>query len=197
MRKKELLGALLLSVGVVGIWFSVRDSLPPDVYFTTVRDLAAGEVVSSTDFQTIPLDLRGTGAHYISAKSKFSHHRVIRRIAKGEILPRDAISKRKDAEQRKQVTFTLLATKIPAGLKDGDLVDIYFFNVPSGGVTDSSVQLLKSYQKVQIDAVAKAEGQINGESTLTLLIDPGIVGEFLTYLASSETFLVRGSQDGH
>jgi hypothetical protein len=50
---------------------------------------------------------------------------------------------------------------------------------------------------VQIDAVAKAEGQINGESTLTLLIDPGIVGEFLTYLASSETFLVRGSQDGH
>jgi hypothetical protein len=95
------------------------------------------------------------------------------------------------------VTFTLLATKIPAGLKDGDLVDIYFFSVPTAGVTDSSVQLLKSYQKVQIEAVAKVEGQINGESTLTLLIDPEIVGEFLTYLASSEPFLVKGSQDGH
>ena len=196
MRKRELLGALLLSVGVVGIWFSVRNPLPPDVYFTTIRDLAAGEVVSFTDFQAIPLDLRGAGAHYISAESKFSHHRVIRRIAKGEILPRDAISKRKDVERRKQVTFTLLATKIPAGLEDGDLVDIYFFNVPTAGVTDSSVQLLKSYQKVQIDAVAKAEGQINAESTLTLLIDPEIVGAFLTHLASSEPFLVKGSQDG-
>ena len=196
MQKKEIFGAALLVVGIAGMFLSVRDTVPPDRYFTTTRDLAVGEIVSSSDFQVIPIDLRGAANHYISAESIFSNRQVLRKIAKGEILPRDAISKRKGLERRKQVTFTFLESKIPIGLRRGDLVDIYFFNAPRGGATDSPVQLLKKYETVQIDSVSKGEGQLNGEITVTLLVEPENVGEVLTFLASSEPFLVRGSHDG-
>ena len=195
MRKREIIGMGLLIVGAAGMLLSMRNSTPHSVYLVAARDVAPGAHISATDFVKMPLDLRGTSTNYISAAAKFSNRQSLRRIKKGEIIPRDAISKAESIEKRKEVTLTLTSSKIPPDLKSGDQVDIYFFKVPQDDLMNKTVELLKSYERVRIYSVTKPDGQFNGEVTATVLIYPEDVQRFLTLQVSSELLLVKSLDD--
>ena len=182
MRKKEIVGIGLVIIGAAGMLFSMRDLAPESTYFVATRDVAPGAHLSSTDFNRIPLELREAATHYISASAQFSNRKALRRIKKGEIIPRDAISQAESIEQRKQVTFALASSKIPQDLQSGDL-------------QNESVELLKSYEKVRVYSVAKYDSQFNGDQTVTLLLNPDDVREFLTLLVFNELTLVKGLSD--
>lgn len=195
MRKKEFVGIGLVIIGAAGMLFSMRDLAPQSAYFVATHDVAPGEHLSSTDFNRIPLELREAATHYIGASAQFSNRKALRRIKKGEIIPRDAISQAESIEQRKQVTFALASSKIPQDLQSGDLVDIYFFKVPNRDLPNESVELLKSYEKVRVYSVSKSDSQFNGEQTVTLLLNPDDVREFLALLVFTELTLVKGLSD--
>ena len=195
MRKREIIGIGLLIVGAAGMFLSIRNSTPHSVYLVATRDVAPGAHVSATDFVKMPLDLRGASTYYISAAAKFSNRQSLRRIKKGEIIPRDAISEAESIEKRKEVPLTLTSSKIPPDLKSGDQVDIYFFKVPRDDLMNKTVELLKSYERVRIYSVTKPDGQFNGEVTATILINPEDVQRFLTLQVSSELLLVKSLDD--
>ena len=195
MRKKEIVGIGLVIIGAAGMLFSMRDLAPESTYFVATRDVAPGAHLSSTDFNRIPLELREAATHYISASAQFSNRKALRRIKKGEIIPRDAISQAESIEQRKQVTFALAISKTPQDLKSGDLVDVYFFKVLNRDLQNESVELLKSYEKVRVHSVSKSDSQFNGDQTVTLLLNPDDVREFLTLLVFNELTLVKGLSD--
>ena len=60
---------------------------------------------------------------------------------------------------------------------------------------NKKVELLKSYERVQIYSVTKPDGQFNGEVTATVLIYPEDVQRFLTLQVSSELLLVKSLDD--
>jgi len=195
MRKKEVIGAMFVIIGVAGMYLSTRDALPKYQYFTATRDLNAGETVAASDFHGIAIDLRAAADYYITANAKFSARRVLRKIAKGELIPRDAISSSAIPELRKQISLTLPSNKRPIGLKQGDLVDIYFFDVPTEGTTEKPVRTLKVYQRVQIHSIEKIPGQFNGEVNVTILLNPEDVSDFLTLLLGKDFWLSKGFDD--
>lgn len=195
MRKKEVIGAMFVIIGVAGMYLSTRDALPKYQYFTATRDLNAGETVAASDFHGIAIDLRAAADYYITANAKFSSRRVLRKITKGELIPRDAISSSALPELRKQISLTLPSNRRPIGLKQGDLVDIYFFDVPAEGTTEKSVRTLKIYQRVQIHSIEKIPGQFNGEVNVTILLNPEDVSDFLTLLLGKDFWLSKGFDD--
>ena len=195
MRKKEVIGAMFVIIGVAGMYLSTRDALPKYRYFTATRDLNAGETVAASDFHGIAIDLRAAADYYITANAKFSARRVLRKITKGELIPRDAISSSAIPELRKQISLTLPSNKRPIGLKQGDLVDIYFFDVPTEGTTEKPVRRLKVYQRVQIHSIEKIPGQFNGEVNVTILLNPEDVSDFLTLLLGKDFWLSKGFDD--
>ena len=195
MRKKEVIGAMFVIIGAAGMYLSTRDALPKYQYFTATRDLNAGETVAASDFHGIAIDLRAAADYYITANAKFSARRVLRKITKGELIPRDAISSSALPELRKQISLTLPSNRRPIGLKQGDFVDIYFFEVPTEGTTEKSVRTLKIYQRVQIHSIEKIPGQFNGEVNVTILLNPEDVSDFLTLLLGKDFWLSKGFDD--
>ena len=195
MRKKEVIGAVFVIIGVAGMYLSTRDALPKYQYFAATRDLNAGETVAASDFQGIAIDLRAAANYYITANAKFSARRVLRKISKGELIPRDAISSATSPELRKEISFTLPSNKKPIGLKQGDLVDIYFFDVPTEGASEKSVSMLKVYQRIRILSIEKIPGQFNGEANATILLNPEDVSGFLTLLLGKDFWLSKGLDD--
>ena len=182
-------------IGVAGMYLSTRDSLPKYQYFTATRDFNAGEIVAASDFRGIAIDLRAATDHYITANSTFSARRVLRKISKGELIPRDAISSSTSPELRKEISFTLPSNKRPIGVKQGDLVDIYFFDVPTEGVIEKSVSMLKVYKQIQVHAIEKIQDQFNGETNMTILLNPEDVSDFLTLLLGKDFWLSKGFDD--
>jgi hypothetical protein len=195
MRKKEIIGSALVIIGVAGMYLSTRDALPKIQYFTAIRDFNAGEVVAASDFRAVAIDLRTAGNHYITANARFSAHRVLRKISRGELIPRDAISSQTTPERRKEISLTLPNNKSPIGLKRGDLVDIYFFEVPTEGEIEKSVQQLRIFQQIQIHSIEKEQSQFNGDININILLNPEDVSDFLTLLLGNEFWLSKGSED--
>jgi hypothetical protein len=195
MRKRELLGLIFLVLGATGVYLSVRHTPPQYVYLTAVRDIAPGEVVGDGDFLPESLFLSTSANLYVSGEFQLAGHRSLRKIARGEIIPRAALTSEPEIEERHLVTFSLPTAQSPDKLQSGTLIDIYFFKVSNQGALDEQFELTRVLPKVRIQSVHSQESQLAGELTISVLVDPKEAGEVLSLISSSRIFITQRFDD--
>lgn len=195
MRKRELLGLILLLVGASGIYFSVRQAPPQYVYLTASRDISAGEVVASDDFARASLNLSNAAALYVSGDVELLGHRTLRKIARGEVVPRDAVTEVIEVEERQLITFTVEPMNFPAALTIGDVIDMYFFSIPTGSVDAEKVQLLRVLERIRVRSITKSENQIDGHVMISALFSKNDVRDVMTLIANSRITIAQRFDD--
>ena len=195
MRKKELLGLLLLVIGVAGIYFSAKQSPAQYEYLTASRDISPGEIVVAQDFTQDSMSLSGAASRYVSAGVKLAGHRALRRITRGEIIPRDAFTSELEVEQRHLLTFTVAKSNLPRNLKVGNLIDIYFFSIPSGAALDGEIRLIKVANKIRVHTISFDENQIDSQVTISALFEASDSREYMRLIASSRIAVTQRFDD--
>lgn len=195
MRKRELLGLIFLVVGAAGVYLSVQQTPAQYVYLTAGRDISPGEVVVNDDFVRESLSLSTAANKYVTGDVRLAGHRALRTIARGEVVPRAALTKEQEIEERQLVTFTLPSSDIPEKLHAGNLIDIYFFAVTNRGALDEQFELAKTLQKIRIQGIHSKDKQLDGRVTISVLVDQKESGEVLSLIASSRIAITQRFDD--
>ena len=195
MRKRELLGLIFLVIGAIGVFMSVRQTPPQHVYLTASRDISPGEVVGSEDFLRDSLFLSNSADKYVTGDIKLVGYRALRKIARGEVVPRAALTREREIEERHLVTFTLPKTHIPANLQVGNLIDIYFFTTTNRGALDEQFDLTKVLTKVRVQSMQTKDVQIDGQVTISVLVDQKESSEVISLITSSRISIAQRFDD--
>ena len=185
MRKREIIGLLFLVVGASGVYLSVRQTPPQYIYLTASRDIAVGEIVSARDFTPESLYLSSAEDKYVSGDVDLSGHRSIRSISRGEIIPRAALTSEVEIEGRLLVTFEVARSRVPIGLKSGDLIDLFFFSIPTGIADDEEVKLVDVVEGIRIKEVQTENVQLDDKMTISAFFNREQSTEVLTLIARS------------
>ena len=191
MRKKEIAGLVLLIVGAIGIYLSVQRSTPEYVFLTAKRNITPGETISTTDFVGKKMNLGEAASLYLGGDAKFRARRALRSIKTGEVVPREAVTMDEFMETRRLIGFSVPNSKLPNGLKVGDLFDLYFFTQPQNNGSQSPVELARVYEKLRVFSLQKDSSQLDGKISLNAFIESTDVGEFLTYVERSSITIVK------
>lgn len=191
MRKREILGLVLLITGASGIFLSVRQAPPQYVYLTAGRDIYPGEIVANSDFRTQSLYLASSALQYVSGDMKLQGHRSLRKISRGEVIPRDALTSESEIEQRRLLTFQVSLSEAPPALKVGDLVDIYFFSLEPTDTGVDQATLIDVVEKIRIKEMSKGSEGLDGKVTLSALFVQEIAPEVLKMLASAKVSVAQ------
>ena len=195
MRKRELFGLIFLVIGATGVFISVRQAPPQYVYLTASRDISPGEVVSSKDFLRDSLFLSNSADKYVTGDIKLVGYRALRKIARGEVVPRAALTSERELEERHLVTFTVPKTQIPANLQVGNLIDIYFFTTTNRGALDEQFDLTKVLTKVRVQSMQTKDVQIDGQVTISVLVDQKESSEVISLITSSRIAITQRFDD--
>lgn len=185
MRKRELVGLVFLIIGASGVYLSVRQTPPQYIYLTASRDISVGEIVSEQDFTPESLYLSNSENKYVSGSFDLDGHRALRSITRGEIIPRAAITSEIEVEERRLLTFVVAKSQAPEQLKSGDVIDLYFFSIPSNIALNEPAKLITVVEQVRIRAVENGQAQFDGKMTISALFDKNQTREIITLLANS------------
>lgn len=196
MRKKEIIGLLLLAVGAGGIYLSAQRSTPRYIYLTARHDIQQGDLVSDSDFVGTSLYLSDKGKYYITGDSRFTSRRSLRKIQLGEIVPRDAITAETEIEDRKLITFTVNETQTPAGIESGDLIDIHFMTTQDSAALERKIEPVKVFEKLRIKTISKSSTQLDGKFIVGVLIDGDLASEMVTLISKCSVVLVQRFDEG-
>lgn len=196
MRKRELLGLIFLVVGACGVYLSIQQSPPQYVYLTASRDISPGETVVKSDFTAHSFYLSTSGDKYISGKVDLAGHKAIRRIAKGEVIPRAAITTERRIETRHLLTFVLSKSRAPQALRAGDLIDIFFFSEANSLNSGEPIELMAVIEKITVKEIDKDDVQLDGKVTISALFDSERSSEIMTLIARS-TISIAQRFDNH
>lgn len=196
MRKREILGLLFLVIGASGVFLTVRQAPPQFVYLTASRDISSGEIVKKSDFNQESLYLSRSAEHYISANAQINGHRALRRIGRGELVPRDSLTSQVEVEHRHLLTFKVSQSESPQNLAVGDLIDIYFFSVPSSGLLDEKAELIKVVRKVRIQYITSDKNRMDDRLTISALFDEDESEEVMTLISRSKISVSQRFDDG-
>ena len=196
MRKREILGLLFLVIGASGVLLSVRQAPPQFVYLTAGRDISSGEIVKKADFNEESLYLSSSAERYISANAQISGHRALRRINRGELVPRDSLTSQVEVEYRHLLTFKVSQSESPQTLAEGDLIDIYFFSVPSSGLLEEKAELVKVVKKVRIQFISSDKNRMDDRLTISAFFDKEESEEVMTLITRSKIMVAQRFDDG-
>ena len=196
MRKRELLGLSLLILGGGGIYLSASNGPPEYQYLTAAREISPGEIVGSQDFSEQSLHLAAASSHYVSGSAQVSGHRALRRMSRGELIPRDALSSKIEVEQRRLLTFTVSKADLPPGLKTGDLIDIYYFTIPTGSSVTEEIKLIKVTSRIRVHSITKDPNQFDGQVTISALFEASDAREIMGLIVTSKIALAQRFDDG-
>ena len=195
MRKKELLGLILLVLGGGGIYLSVSNGPPQYLYLTAARDISPGQVVESQDFSQQSLHLATASSLYVSGSALVTGHRALRRISRGELVPRDALSSTTEVEQRHLLTFTVAKSDLPRGLKIGDLIDIYFFTIPTGSSVTEEIKLIDVKPRIRVQSIERDPNQVDSQVTISALFEASDSKDIMTLIATAKIALAQRFDD--
>lgn len=195
MRKRELVGLVFLIIGASGVYLSVRQTPPQYIYLTASRDISVGEIVSAQDFTPDSLYLSNSDKKYVSGGVDLDGHRALRSITRGEIIPRAAFSSEIEIEERRLLTFVVAKSQAPKQLKSGDVIDLYFFSIPSNVALNEQVELITVVEEVRIREVEDDDAQFDGKITISALFNENQTRSIITLLANSSIAVAQRFDD--
>ena len=193
-RDPRLLVGLVLVAGSVLAGAQLVGSADDTVAVWSVRgDLVAGTPVAARDLE--PAQVRFASeelaARYLPAVDAPVGMVLRRDVAAGELLPRDALG-RAGGEPLAQLPVTVASAAVPAGLRPGEVVDVWVTPPAEGSERRQAVRVL---EQVRVVAVPDGSGALGPASTRQVLVgvpaDERLLADALAGLADGGAVLVR------
>lgn len=162
LDRRLLLGLLLVLTSVVlGARVLDRADTSVRVYAVT-QDLAAGTALTDADLRVARVRLLANGDRYVSADGpKPAGYLLLRAVGRDELLPRLAVTGDAGKAPMRLVTLPVRRHHLPAGLRHGDVVDVYLSVAAKGDAGRLPTLVL---ERVTIESVADRSGsRLGGE----------------------------------
>lgn len=111
------------------------------------------------------------------------------------VVPRDALSSTTEVEQRRLLTFTVAKSDLPLGLKIGDLIDIYFFTIPTGSSVTEEIKLIDVMPRIRVQSIERDPNQVNSQVTISALFEASDSKDIMTLIATAKIALAQRFDD--
>lgn len=164
--------------------------------WSAARDLPAGTTLTADVLA--PTELRfesaGTAGRYLATRHRLPEAAVLAHdVSAGELLPRDALTEAV-GEELVEVPVAVAADAVPAGLRAGQVVDVWV--APARGDGKGAAEAVKVLSDVSVAAVPRQSGALGPAVTRQVLLGvPGdaeeVLADALARLAAGEPVLVR------
>lgn len=193
-RDPRLLVGVLLVAGSVLLGAQLLAGADDTVDVWSVRgDLTAGTPVTARDLQ--PAQVRFTSAElagrYLSADDLPDGMVLLRDVAAGELLPRAAVGSA-PRERLAELPVSVASEAVPAGLRVGELVDVWVTRPAEGTQERRAVRVL---EQVRVIAAPDRSSALGPASTRQVLVgvpaDEQLLADALAGLADGGAVLVR------
>lgn len=168
--------------------------------WATSQRVPAGSVLSADrlEVKEVRFGSASLADRYLSADQPLPEDAVLgREVLPGELVPRSALAS-DDGEETVQVPIAVRGDRVPAGLRQGDLVDVWVAPAtnapaPAGASTPEAVRVL---QEVRVVAVPRAGSAFGPTTTRQVVVgvpaaDEEILASALAQVAGGEPVLVR------
>jgi hypothetical protein len=197
----RLIAGVLLILLSVAIGAKVMaDAGRTEPVWALKRTLPAGATLQPDDLEARPVRIDGGAGPYLAADRPPTGFVLSRAVGTGELLPRSALAPPGERQERRLVTVPVERFHFPAGLRAGEVVDVYSF--PSGagppGQATRAPQFAEVAQRivagVVVDSVDSAAGQLGASGThagVSLSVRTEDVDEVVAAAHSGAIDLVR------
>lgn len=193
-RDPRLLVGLVLVAGSVLLGAQLVGGADDTVAVWSVRaDLVSGTPVAAQDLEParVRFGSEELAGRYLPAADVPAGMVLLRDVAAGELLPRDALG-RGGGESLAELPVSVASEAVPAGLRAGELVDVWVTPSGQAAVERQAVRVL---EQVRVVAVPDRTSALGPASTRQVLVgvpaDVELLAEALTGLAEGSAVLVR------
>lgn len=190
-----VLGVLLVLVSVVVGARVLASADRSTLVWSTTRDLAAGAALAADDLTPAQVRLFGSSDGYLAASGDPPVGYVLERpVAAGELLPRRALARPGDDDERRLVTVPVLPGHYPPSLARGQQVDVWSSPDPDAGADPAAPGARLVLEQLTVEQAPDAGGGLSGatpERSVVLVVPPDDVEVLLTALARGRIDLVR------
>lgn len=193
-RDPRLLVGLVLVAGSVLLGAQLVGGAGDTVAVWSVRrDLGSGSPVTARDLE--PAQVRfaseGLAERYLPATDAPDGMVLLRDVTAGELLPRDAIGSA-GGDPLAQLPVSVDSAAVPAGLRAGEVVDVWVTPPVDGTERRQAVRVL---EQVRVVAVPDSSSALGPASTRQVLVgvpaDEELLADALAGLADGGAVLVR------
>ena len=201
-----------LVTGVLLVLFSVilgakviSDADDSEPVWALTRSLPAGASLKGGDLEARPVRIEGGAEHYLAAGRPPTGFVLSRPVGAGELLPRSALAPPDKADARRLVTVPVQRFHFPAGLRAGEVVDVYSIaetgadaNTPrriAPAVDRPPQRVLAGAVVDGVDAEPSQFGPSASQVGVSLSVPPDAVAEVVAAAHRGAIDLVRVPQD--
>jgi hypothetical protein len=192
---------VLLSVVLGAKVISAADKSEP--VWALTRSLPAGAFLKGGDLEARPVRIEGGAERYLAADRPPTGFVLSRPVSAGELLPRSALAPPGDAKARRLVTVPVERFHFPAGLRAGEVVDVYSIPEtragggtgtpgPDGAVLDTAPRRVVAGVVVDgVDAALGPLGTSQAHAGVSLSVRPEEVADVVAAAHQGAIDLVR------
>lgn len=162
--------------------------------WSAAGDLSEGSVVDARDLQAtqVRFTSEALAARYLSAADQPEGMVLLREVAAGELLPRAALGAG-PGEELSEVPIALASDAVPAGLRAGEVVDVWVTPPAENDADRRAIQVLR---QVRVVAVPQHASALGPSSTRQVVVGvPGdqddLLARALAQLSDGAAVIVR------
>jgi hypothetical protein len=180
------------------------DASRSEPVWAVTRSLPAGATLRSDDVEAKPVRIKGGASRYLAAYQPPAGFVLSRPVGAGELLPRSALASPRKRAVRRLVTVPVERFHFPAGLRAGEVVDVYSVVGGASGAHDSGRgasspvavprQVLDGVVVDAIDATAGQLGASGSRVGVSLAVRPEDVADVVAAGHDGAIDLVRVPQ---
>lgn len=190
---RVFVGITLIAASLISAYVISQSTSKMITVWSATNDLAPGETIEETDVTITRVALVDKAEFYLDGNSPILGTHVLRTIKASELIPAFALSEVPINELHK-VPIALSSLRIPHGVNNGSVVDVYGVLRSSTAGFDqaqSNNATRKLLSGVSVDALNFEANKLGGETGLTLLVPTEEVYSFISSFADYEFILVK------
>ncbi len=181
-NSRYFLGIILIIASFLSALFITHQVNRTVLIWSSVGDLAPGDVIAESDLAITHVLLPENSAMYLSSRAQLVGALVIRKIGAKELIPAASLTNDYLGTQLRMVPLEVSHNDMPANLSRGDQVDIY-------SLTPASKTLSGVSKNIQADLVLASVSVVSVDSDSRNL--GGAVGVVVTVADSNVQLLLR------
>lgn len=181
-RRNLILGMLLVTLSMVGVWFLVEANNRTEEYLVAAKPAASGSMITESSFRVAKLNLGDSSRLYLKPGDLEPGNYLLNTMAVGQLVALGSVASAIiDARQPVVITSTM---PLPRGVGVGDFVDIWVSQSLEGGVYADPLTLVLDAEIV--DITTETGVMANQQPQVQVLVPVDAVSSILDAVASKD-----------
>ena len=188
-----IVGIVLVIASIAGVWALVATSRQTTPMLQATTTIVVGEALDSDDFQVVEVGLGALADEYLAPQDLTAGMVASRTLSRGELVPTSSVTA---ADSARTTTIVIpSAAAIPAGVKEGTVVELWQAPLKDDGRTFDTPRILVA--DATVATVAESEGMLSQERTdVEVVIDRADVAAVLEAMTGGAAISLVPTGDG-